>query len=329
MNRRDVLGAVLGCASGASICVDSAVADTPMHRRRHPLIGRLSEGGPADYTIFREAMRRLGHSELAIEERPARGDAAKLATYAAELVGLPVDVLWTTGTLATQIAKDASRTVPIVMVSADALGAGLVGNLARPGGNLTGLTLVGTELAAKRLELMRRLDPKVRRVIALAHGPGVGTVPIVSDWMERSRSAADALRLDFRFVELALDPVAWDQEIGALATPGTALTLMESPFLLQQRELLGRITLKHRLPSVYAFQEHVQAGGLFSYGVTNRYITERVAYYLSRILNGAKAGDLPVEQPTKYELAINRQTAVALGLTIPRAILVGADLLIG
>ncbi len=211
---------------------------------------------------------------------------------------------------------DATRTIPIVMVAADALRGGLVDNLARPGGNLTGLTLVGTELAAKRLELMRRLYPGVRRVVALAHGPGAGTVPIVIDWVQRSQAAADALRLDFRFVELSLDPAAWDQEIGALATsPGTALTLMESPFLLQQRAVLAEVTLKHRLPSVYAFQEHVQAGGLFSYGVTNRYITERVAYYTSRILRGAKPGELPVEQPTKYELAINRQTALALGLT--------------
>ena len=167
-------------------------------------------------------------------------------------------------------------------------------------------------------------------MVALAYGPGAGTVPIVIDWVQRSQAAADALRVDFRFVELSLDPAAWDRQIGALATPpGTALTMMESPFLLQQRAVLAEVTLKHRLPSVYAFQEHVQAGGLFSYGVTNRYITERVAYYVSRILRGAKPGALPVEQPTRYELAINRQTALALGLSIPRSILVGADLLIG
>ena len=128
-------------------------------------------------------------------------------------------------------------------------------------------------------------------MVALAYGPGAGTVPIVIDWVQRSQAAADALRVDFRFVELSLDPAAWDRQIGALATsPGIALTMMESAFLLQQRAVLAEVTLKHLLPSVYAFQEHVQAGGLFSYGVTNRYITERIAYYVSRILRGEEPG---------------------------------------
>ena len=329
MNRRTLLGACVGCAWGFPSCVENAPAATAERRRGRPLIGRLTEGGPADLTVFRDAMRALGHPDIAIEERPAHGNANSLAGLAAELVALKVDVIWSTGSVATQAAKDATSTIPIVMVAADALRGGLIDNLARPGGNLTGLTLVGTELAAKRIEL-RRLYPGVQRVIALAHGPGAETVPIVVDWLQRSQAAADALRIGFRFVELSPNPTEWDREIGALATPPrTALTVMESPFLLLQRSILAEVTLKHRLPAVYAFPEHVQAGGLFSYGVTSRYIHQRAAFYVSRILRGSDPGDLPGEQPTRYDLAINRATAQALGLTIPRSVLVSADHVLG
>jgi putative ABC transport system substrate-binding protein len=298
--------------------------------RDRPVVGRLSEGGPGNYTAFRKAMQDLGHADIEIVERYAQGQPDRLADLARQLVDLDVDVLWTTGTVATRTAKETTRTVPVVMVSADAVGGGLVDSLSRPGANLTGLTLIGTELVGKRVEMVRQLVPKLIGLIALGQGPGSETVPFVANWLQLSRAAAVSLRLDFEFAELTSDPDAWDHEIGLLARlPGRAIAVMENPFCLQNRVRLAELFTQHRVPTVFAFTEHVRAGGLLSYGVNFRYIDERVAYFVSKILRGAKPADLPVEQPTRYELAINRKTAQALGLTIPRSLLLRADAVIG
>ena len=298
--------------------------------RSRPLIGRLNEGGPGNYTVFRNAMRALGHPDIEIVERYAEGQAVRLPELAMQLVDLGVDVLWTTGSFATSTAKEATRTVPVVMVSADAVGGGLVDSLSRPGANLTGLTLIGTELVGKRVEMIRQLAPTVSGLIALSHGPDSETVPFVARWLQLSHAAAASLRLDFKFAELTTaDPNAWDREIGLLASvPGRAIAVMESPFFLENRVRLGELFTQHRVPTVFAFTEHVRAGGLISYGVNFRYINERVAFYVSKILRGAKPGELPVEQPTP-ELALNKNTARALGLTIPRALLLRAEEVIG
>jgi putative ABC transport system substrate-binding protein len=298
--------------------------------RGRPLIGRLNEGGPGNYTVFRHAMRELGHADVEIVERYAQGDGSKLTDQARQLVELGVDVLWSTGSVASLAAKNATRDVPIVMVSADAVGGGLVESMSRPGGNVTGLTLIGTELVGKRVEMIRQLVPSLNRLIALGHGPGSEVVPFVANWLHLSRAAAAGLGLDFQFAELTSDPDAWDREIGALAgVRGRAIAVMESPFFLQNRVRLGELFMRHRLPTVFAFTEHVRAGGLLSYGVNFRYIDERVASYVSKILRGAKPGELPVEQPTRYALAINGSTARALGVTIPRSLLLQADEVFG
>lgn len=296
---------------------------------RNPLIGRLSEGGAGDNSVFLGALRDLGYPEVRIEERYARGDMSKLPGLAAELVAMGVGVIWSNGSMASGAAKRATSVIPIVIVSADALGNGLVDNLARPGGNITGLTLIGSDLAAKRIELMRRLLPRLGRVVALTHGPDSLTLPFVTDWNRASKTAADALRIDYLFHELSPDPSTWDEALKSLAArPGTALIFVESPYFLQNRDLLATLTQRHRLPAMFPLQEHVRAGALCSYGVTVKYIHQRSAWYVARILGGAKPGALPVELPTRYELAIHRGTAAALGLTIPRSLLQQADLLV-
>lgn len=293
-----------------------------------PRIGRLSEGGPSLYfEVFRVAMSKLGHAEVVIEDRPAGGRYERLPELAAELVALEVDVIWTVGSVATKAVKEATRTIPIVMVSADAVGAGLVASLARPGGNLTGLTLIANEIVGKRLDLLKQLDPNIKRIIALAHGPGSADTPIVADWLRQTQSAASSLRLAFSFVEVpTADPKRWDDEFGLLAaSPGAALSVMESPFFLENSGLIAGLALKHRLPTAFAFKQHVEVGGLLSYGLNQKALVERVAYYVSRILGGAKPGELPFERPTKYELTINLKTAKALGLKTSRLMLLRAD----
>jgi putative ABC transport system substrate-binding protein len=311
------MGSLLAIPAGA------AAQGAPRHT---PRVGRISEGGPGDFTVFRAAMRLRGHPDVLIEDRPARGQGQRLPELAAELVQLGVDVIWSVGSAATGFAKAATQTIPIVMVSGDALGAGLVSNLARPGGNVTGLSLVGMDLVAKRLELLAQLQPVIKRVIAVIPGPDSSSVPFVVEWLRQGRAAADKLRLPFKFVELSADPRQWDAEFAVLAaTRGTALAMGESPSFFGAAALLGELTLKHRLPAIFTFQENVLAGGLMAYGVTLKYITERVAYYIARVLAGTKPGDLSVEQPTNYELAINARTAKALGLTLPRSLLLRAD----
>jgi putative ABC transport system substrate-binding protein len=328
-DRRRIIRTIVAAVVAASVDAPGVRAAASGAAKAKPRIGRISEGGPPAAGLldtFRKAMRDLGHPAIVIEERNASGQFDKLPELAAELVGLRVDVIWTAGSVATAAAKNATKTIPIVMVSGDAIGAGLVDNLARPGGNLTGLTLIGTELVSKRLELMKQMYPGVKRLAALCSGPNSLTVPIVVSWVRESEAAANTLRLPFTYVELSADPQDWDSAFASLAAlPGTALSLIESPYLRLAATRLAALELKHRLPAVYALQEHVRAGSLYSYGVSPRYPFERSAHYIARILDGARPGDLPIEQPTKYELLINLRTAKALGLTIPKSVLLRAD----
>ena len=170
---------------------------------------------------------------------------------------------------------------------------------------------------------------KAGRVVTVTHGPDSLTLRFVADWNRASKAAAEALGLDHRFVEWSADADRWADSLRTLAAgPDSALFFAESPHFVRHRDLLARLLSKHRLPAMFAFQPHVRAGGLCAYGVTAKYIDERVAWYVSRILGGAKPGDLPVEQPAAYELAIHRGTAAALGLTVPHSLLQQADLLV-
>ncbi len=309
----------------------AAMAQTAAGRSRRVHIGRLSEGGsnPASAAVlaaFREALRRYGYANVEIELRYAEGDPQRMQQATQELVRMKVDVIWTAGSAATQAIKDATTTIPVVMVSADAPKQGLVTNLARPEANLTGLSLAGTEIVVKRIEMLKELVPKTVRLIAVAPGPGATQYPIVADWLRHSEKAARALKLGFRFAELTPDPAQWDDLFaGFAATPGNALSVIESPFFLTHSKPLAQLSLRHRLPAVFSFRRHAEDGGLLSCGVNLQHIAERSAYYVARILDGARPRDLPVEQPTKYEIVVNAATAKTLGLTIPRSVLLRAD----
>ena len=320
----------LAAAGGLALALGMGARRAAAVAGKVPLICRLNEGGPGNYTDFRAAMKSHGHPEVRIEERFVAGAMERLPEMAAELLALGPDVLWCTGSVASWRGKGATTTVPIVIVSGDAVGNKLVDSLARPGGNVTGLTLIGADLAGKRIEMMRRIVPRLRRVLTVTHGTGNSLdLPFIADWHRASKAAAEALRLDYRFVEWAPEPDTWDDSLGALA-PDTSSALMfaESSHFGLHRDLLARLLLKHRAPAMFPFQSHVTAGALCAYGVTSRYIDQRVAWYVARILAGIKPAALPVEQPTTYQLAIHRGTAAALGLTIPRSLLQQADLLV-
>lgn len=332
MNQRRRL--VVAAASLATLRA-AAVAQTAGARSRLVRIGRLSEGGATALTsallaTFRDALRRHGYADVEIETRYAEGNPQRGLEVTQELVRMNVDVIWVSGSAATRAVKDATGTIPIVMVSADAVKAGLVANLARPEANLTGLTLVGTELVAKRIEMLKEIAPKTVRLTALVPGPNATQYPIVVDWLQHSERAARALGLAFHFAELAPDPDRWsDPFAGFAAAPGNALSVVESPFFNTHSERLVQLALRNRLPAVFSFRRYVEDGGLLAFGINLQHIAERSAYYVARILDGARPRDLPVEQPTKYEIVVNAATAKALGLTIPRSVLLRADEVIG
>jgi putative ABC transport system substrate-binding protein len=328
--RRRICGSAV--AGGALGLFGMPAVARPAGTGRKVRIGRLSEGGPASgeaaEAALRAALQRHGYDSIVMETRYAKGQLTLLEPLAAELARLNVEIIWTNGTEATRAMKDATRTIPIVMVSGDAQRGGLVQNLARPEGNLTGLTLIGTDLVAKRIELLKEIAPGTRAVVALFQHLGGRDVPIVREWLKDSEAAARALGLEYRPVELSSpNPQTWNADfdrLGALGT-GTAVSVMESPFFLGHGARLAELMQRHQFPAVYALNGHVDAGGLVSYGMSLRYIWERSAHYVSRLLAGARPAELPVEQPTQYALAINLKTARALGLAVPRAVLLRAD----
>jgi putative ABC transport system substrate-binding protein len=245
---------------------------------------------------------------------------------AAELVRLKVDIIVVTaGDVTIQAAKNATKTIPIVMVGAgaDPVEAGLVESLARPGGNVTGITLLNTELGGKRLELLKEVVPKLARVAVLYDPANPVTV---LETKEVLRVAARALEVTVRSWEVrAADD--FERVFAALRKerPDGLYVAGGGPLLNVNRKRIADFALKSRLPSMYQSKEAVDAGGLMSYGVNLADSYRRVAYYVDRILKGAKPADLPIEQPTKFELVINLKTAKALGLTIPPVVMMRAE----
>jgi putative ABC transport system substrate-binding protein len=300
------------------------------------LIGYLSPLDPASDSAraeaIRLALRELGYIEgqnLAIEYRYAEGKRDRLPELAAELVRLKVDLIVAAGGTTTQAAKNATKTIPIIMTGggADPVEAGFVESLARPGGNVTGLTNLGLKLGGKRLELLKEAVPKVARV-AVLYDPAIpGTIHEVKEVLP---VAAGALRLtlqpwevraadDFEKVFAALNK----QRPDGLYVPGGGQVIGAA----NVKRIVG-FALKSRLPSMYGSREAVEAGGLMSYGTVQAESYRRVAYYVDKILKGAKAADLPVEQPTKFEFIVNLKTAKQIGVTIPPEVLARATKLI-
>jgi ABC-type uncharacterized transport system substrate-binding protein len=274
---------------------------------------------------FLEELRRLGYAEgqnLAIEYRSAEGKSEQLPGLAADLVRLKVDVIVTTATAAALAAKHATGTIPIVFTSiADPVRSGLALSLARPGGNITGLSLMHPELSAKRLELLKEAFPKVSRVAVLTNPAD----PISGPMLREVEGAAAVLRLELHVLE-ARDPKTLDGAFAAMKRDRAGgLLVLPSQMFLDQRRRLVDLAARGQLPAMYYAKEFTEAGGLMAYGPNLADLYRRAATYVDKILKGAKPADLPVEQPTRFELAINLKTAKALGLTLPQSILVRAD----
>jgi putative ABC transport system substrate-binding protein len=277
---------------------------------------------------FRQGLRDLGYVEgrnVVIEYRDAEGKFERLPAFAAELVALKVDVSVAADTPAALAAKQATRTLAIVFIGAgDPVTIGLVTSLARPGGNVTGLSLLAPELVGKRLELLKQAVPGVSRVAALWQ-PGFVGERTEKDMLKEVEVAARALGVQLQFVE-ARGPADFDRAFSDMTRARAgALTVLGSAMFANERRRLVDLAAKNRLPGVYGFREYVDAGGLMAYGPNVADLFRRAATYVDRILKGAKPSDLPVEQPTKFEFVINLKTAKALGLTIPQTLLQRAD----
>jgi putative ABC transport system substrate-binding protein len=300
----------------------AADAQQPDGTMRH--VGYLSPGPGYPFEAFREGLQDLGYVEgrnIAIERRSAEGKPERMQDLAADLVRLRVDVIVTATTAATQAAQRATTTIPIVFALADEpVELGLVTSIAKPGGNITGLTGLIAEITAKRLELLKEVSPRVKRVAVLW-----GPYPFSAAVLREVESASHTLGLTLREIEVR-EAIELDSAFARMtAWRAEALLVLPHPMFVAQRTRLAELAAKHRLPSTYHQKGFVEVGGLMSYGPDVAHMSRRAAGYVDRILKGAKPGELPVQQPTKFELVINLKTAKALGITIPQSILLQAD----
>lgn len=299
-----------------------------------PRIGYLAADLPANPHFpeaFRLGLRQLGYVEgqnIVIDVRSADGRAERLPALAAELVRLKVDVIVSEGTPPSLPAKEATRTIPIVFSpSADAVGSGLVTSLARPGGNITGLSFLGPETVAKCLQLLKEAVPGITHAAVLSH-PGNPSEATRRSILKETEVAARALGIRLQFLE-ARGPDDFEKVFSEVsrARIGGVIVLTSIMFFSERRRLVD-VAAKNRLPVVYPWREPVEAGGLLAYGPDLPDLLRRAAGYVDRILKGAKPGDLPVEQPVKFELVVNLKAAKGIGLTLPTPLLLRADHLI-
>ena len=289
---------------------------------------RSTQLNAANLNAFRQALLALGYKEgqnLEIAYRSSDGRDERFARLASDLVGLKVDLILTRGTPAGLAAKSATRTIPVVMASSgDPVGSGLVASLGRPGGNVTGLSSLDGEINAKRVELLRELVPRLTRIAGLFN---MGNPGLALPWKEVERAARtlgiQPQLLDVRRPEdlpLVFDAAA-KEHAGALivALDGVTQAHLRS---------IAELSAKYRLPSIYPVREYADLGGLISYGHSERHQYQRAATFVDKIFKGAKPADLPIEQPTAFELVINLKTAKALDITVPQSLLLRADHLI-
>jgi putative ABC transport system substrate-binding protein len=311
-----------------------AVAAWPLGTRAQqkamPVIGFLGAGSPGPLTSFVAAFRQ-GLSEasyvegqnVAIEYRWAEGRYDRLPALAADLAGRKVDVIAATGGLPPALAaKNATSTIPIVFaLGIDPVAAGLVASLARPGGNLTGFSIIAAELMPKRLELLSELVPQAKVIALLVNPNNAANERVVRDVEEAARA---------RGLQLPSLKAGSDSEIDAAFASlaqlhAGALLIVPDSFFASRREQLAALAAGHAVPAIYYSREFADSGGLISYGPSITAVYRQVGGYVGRILNGAKPADLPVQQPTRFELVINLKTAKALGLTVPQSLFARAD----
>jgi putative tryptophan/tyrosine transport system substrate-binding protein len=320
MDRRTFLA-----GTSAMLLAAPLAAEAQPVRKVHR-IGFIGNANPTEGRILvdalRQGLRELGWVEgqnISIVYRWAEGDLGRSPQLVAELVALNVDMIVLAGTVAARAALQATRTIPIVItIVGDPVAGGLVTSLAKPGGNLTGLAWEANDLATKQLQLLLEAVPQTTRVAALGHSAN-----------PTARTAAEAaarslgVKLDVINIGLPADiPAAF--EAAKRGRPG-ALIVLPSPMFYGERRRLAELAVRHRLPAIYETKAYVEAGGLASYGPSFPDMYRRAATYVDKILKGAEPGDLPMEQPTKFELVINLKAAKALGLTIPPSLLGRAD----
>jgi putative tryptophan/tyrosine transport system substrate-binding protein len=309
----------------ALVLAISHFANAQQPKKIPPRIGFLQPGvfPPAYREEFRKGLRQLGYVEgenILVEYRLAEG-LTELATHAAELVGLKVDVMvtWTTpGTLA---AMQGTKTIPIVAVSGDPVETGLVASLARPGGNVTGFAILTTDLETKKLELLSEAIPRVSRIGVLWNPDN----PVWANAWKELPNAAQSLRLKLQPLEVR-DPSEFEQVFAsATSQRAGALLVVQERLFVSHRQRIVELAARKRLPAIYGQSHFVDAGGLMSYGASVPDMLRRSAVYVDKILKGTKAAELPVEQPMKFEFIINLKAAKQIGLTIPPNVLARGD----
>jgi len=336
IDRRTFLGTVGAALLAAPLTVEAQQAGkiprlcfltfdsrmTPSNRRSS------TRASPVQFDPFFQRLNDLGYVEgqtITFDYLSADGQGERFPALAAECLRLKADIIVVTTTPAAQAVKRATGTVPIVMIPlGDPVGTGLVASLARPGGNVTGLTFMASGLAAKRLELLKEAVPKITRVLLLSYLVD----PIAAPQVKELERAADSLgvKLLVQDIRTADDlPTAFDA--GAKWHADGLMTTAESIFAAQRKRVV-ELAVQHRLPGLYPYKATVVAGGLMAYDSYTPGLVAQTATYVDRILKGAKPADLPIEQPTKFELVINLKTAKALGLTIPQSLLLRADQII-
>ena len=294
-----------------------------------PRIGYLTAGArsaaEAREEAFRQGLREFGYingKNIIIEYRYAEATPDKVSALAAELVSLKVNLIVAVTTAGALAAKSATQTIPIVMrIAGDPVEDGLVASLARPGGNITGLTSLIQELGGKRLELLKEVVPRLSRVSVLRNPASQASLKWLKEW----EIAGHALGLQIKSVAVR-SPNDIDNAFRVSTKEGAgAMTALRDPFINTQRKRIVDLAIKNRLPTIFDDNDFVQDGGLIFYGANLLDLQRRLAYFVDRILKGAKPADLPVEQPTKFELVINLKTAKQIGLIIPQSVLYRAD----
>lgn len=293
-----------------------------------PRVGYLSarEAPETRDEAFRQGLRALGYIEgksIAVEYRYSSGNAERLRVMADELVGLKVDVIVSAGSLATRAARAATTTIPIVMaLDPDPVGSGFAASLARPGGNITGLSTLAPEISGKQLELLKQIVPKLTRVAVFGNSRAPGNAQKIQEL----ELAARKLDISLQYLDV-LEPKDIEPAVRATVKgrSGAIMILVAGSVLLSHRAEIVELARKNKLPTAFNVREYVEDGGLMSYGVNIPDLFFRAATYMDKILKGAKPANLPIEQPAKFELVINRKTAKALRVSIPQSVLIIAD----
>jgi putative ABC transport system substrate-binding protein len=309
-----------------TVCGARAEAQQPT---KVPRIGFLAtvtlSNIPGRTEAFRQGLRELKYVEgknIIIEWRSAEEKLDRLPALAAELVRFKVDIIVTGGSAPTRAAKEATSTIPIVMANdPDPVGSGTVASLARPGGNITGLSTLAPEMSGKQLELLKEIVPKLARVAVI----GTSTTPGNAQMLREVERVAKAFGVKLQYLDVLGPKDIASAFRAASKGRAEAVLVLQSPVFVNERAQIADLAVKNRLPAIYSASDFVEDGGLMSYGVSATDLFRRAATYVDKILKGAKPADLPVEQPIKFELIINLKAAKQIGLTIPPAVLARAD----